>query len=171
VSRPTRASDVLDRLRRDPRVDVVVRAFVAQRLGLLGDDAELLGPVFDRLVYELVHRLGPGAALVIQANRLLEHLDAVVARAHPVDLSYPHDPEGNDAPPGAVVATVLTDDEAIVTAALQPRHTFDPLLATVLLEVDDREVLALTADDAEALAYALLRLVEVARDRDEEDPT
>jgi hypothetical protein len=149
----TKRDDLLTRLRADPRVDVVVRAFVAQRLGLLGDDADLLGDRFDDLVTEL-HRIGTAASLVVGATRLLDHLDAQLARAHPVDLEWTDD--------GAAEATVLTDADDRVTATLVPADPNHGVPTRVVVGVDDHPLLVLGVDDAEVLAYALLRLVREA---------
>ena len=57
----------------DPRIDVVIAAFVTQRLGLTFDDpVEQITP----LVLESMAR----GAYVIGAKRLLEHLDSITAR-------------------------------------------------------------------------------------------
>lgn len=57
----------------DPRVDVVIAAFVAQRLGwTLDDPVEQVTP----LVLESMTR----GAYVVGAKRLLEHLDSLTAR-------------------------------------------------------------------------------------------
>lgn len=137
-----------DRLRADPRVPVVTRAFLGQRLGLVGDDLELLD---DDVVVRFLALPG-SVTLGLGAVRLLERLDALVARAHPVDLSY----RSTD----VTVARVAVDDGDVeVTAALQ----LDGVEPWVTLEVDDREVVTLDVGDTEALAYALLRLVRLAR--------
>jgi len=153
----SQVTDLATRLRAaDDRVAVVERRLLAARLGLAGDDLELL---LNATVTDLLE-LPASVTLTLGAARLLAELDARDARAHPVDLEHLDD---------VLVATVLTGDERRVTAALQPALACDPLTATVLLEVDDREVLALDADDAEDVAYALLRLAREARDRTAED--
>lgn len=148
---------LVDRLRAaDPRVPVVERGLLAARLGATVQDLDLLdaGTVADLLAQ-------PAAVLhAFGAARLLEHLDAVVARAHPVALDRPTT--------DVVVATVLVDDgDVTLTAALQ-LDLVDPL---VVLEVDDREAVQVDLDETEALAYALLRLIDVARARPTTDPT
>lgn len=143
----TQRDDVLARLRRDPRVDLVARGLLAAQLGLTVDDLPLLR---DATVAELL-RLPSAVSLVVGAHRLLGELDAQLARAHPVDLDYPT--------AGVTVATVLTDDDDRVTVALN--HDVGARWP-VALEVDDRPLLDLTRDDAESVAYALLRLVALA---------
>lgn len=150
----TQRDDVLARLRRDPRVDVVARRLLAVRLGVPVDDLDLLP---DATVTHLLTLPSLDVALVLGAHRLLEHLDAQVARAHPVDLDRPV--------PGVTVATVLTADDDRVTVAYD--HDVGAH-RPVALEVDDRPLLDLTRDDAEALAHALLRLVAVAHEEDDE---
>lgn len=145
----SQVEDVRTRLRRDDRVPPVERALLASRLGLAGDDLELL---LDTTVTDLL-ALPSSVVLTIGAARLLGHLDAHVARAHPVDLAY------GDGVTTARVALGEDGDEGIVTAALQ--HDLPEWL--VLLERDDREVAQLDLAEAEALAYALLRLVELGR--------
>jgi hypothetical protein len=89
----------------------------------------------------------------VAASRLLERLDARLAREHPVDLEF-HGP--------VAVATVpLGDDDA-------GRVVLERGVVTITDDVDHR---ALSVDDAEALAYALLRLVAVARDPAPEEQT
>lgn len=153
------ARTLADRVRAaDDRVSYVERAFLAQRLGLAGDDLELLvdGTVADLLA------LPSSVVLPLAARRLLDQLDAHRARAHPVDLDY--------LPRGVTVARVLTDEEETLTVALDhdyhpgaPGDGPAPPVATLELERDDEHVATLTVDDAEALAYALLRLVQLAR--------
>jgi hypothetical protein len=140
----------------DPRVDVVVRAFLLQRLGLSDDD---LAREAVEEVYREVLRTFVAGHYVVGAVRLLERLDAQADRAHPVDLEF-HGPlttatvplgdgDGDDA-----LRLVLEDDRVYLPPDLDPagRH-------------------ALTADDAEALAYALLRLVTLARTEPSDPPT
>lgn len=57
----------------DPRIDIVVEAFVAQRLGWTLDE-----PVDE--VTPLVLESAARGSYVIAAKRLLEHLDSLVAR-------------------------------------------------------------------------------------------
>lgn len=143
--------ELADRLRAaDDRVPVVERAFLAQRLGLVGDDLELLD---DDVVTRFL-ALPASVTLPIAATRLLERLDAVVARAHPVLLDWPGDGDGFTA-----VATVpFGDDDRL-------RVVLDDGVVAVRREVSP--VLApLSLDDAEALAYALLRLVAHGRGGD-----
>lgn len=154
----------------DDRVPVVERRLLAARLGLPGDDLDLLP---DATVTDLLE-LPSSVVLTIGASRLLAELDARVARAHPVDLSYPHDPEGEDAPPGVVVATVLTAADDVVTAALDTTSYLDPPRASppvVRVEAADEVVLEVDVEAAEALAYALLRLAALAHDRATHPPT
>jgi hypothetical protein len=153
--------DVRTRLRAaDDRVPLVERRLLAARLGLAGDDLDLL---LNATVTDLLE-LPASVTITIGASRLLAELDAHVARAHPVDLSYPHDPEGEDAPSGVVVATVPVGDDDVRRLVLEDDvihvpHDVDPCSEE------------LTPDDAEALAYALLRLVSLARDRATYAPT
>lgn len=144
-------TDLIARLRADPRVPLVERGLLAARLGETLHDLESLG---DAVVSELLAQ--PSARLhTVGAHRLLERLDAQVARAHPVDL------ERRD---GVVAAIVHLDgddgdDATVVTGTLRVDRD-DP---EVVVEVDDVEAVALTLAAAEALAHALLRLVELGR--------
>lgn len=141
------AHDLRDRLRADPRVDVVARSFVAQRLGLVGDDLELLE---DATVADLL-ALPSSVVTFIGAARLLERLDAWLAREHPVDLEY-------------------RDDVVVARAPLEDDVTFDVRLrADGLIDLDRDLDPLLDPDEAEAIAYALLRLTEVARGRRREE--
>lgn len=58
----------------DPRIDIVVEAFVAQRLGWTLDD-----PV-DQVTELVLETPASRGGYVIGAKRLLEHLDSLVAR-------------------------------------------------------------------------------------------
>ena len=146
---PSVARNVADQLRAaDDRVPVVERAFLAQRLGLAGDDLELLD---ESTVTDLL-ALPSSVVLPIAASRLLARLDAVVARAHPVDLESYH---------ALTVAVVSTGDGAY-RAVLEDGRVYLPDGVPIGQTTDD----GLTLDDAEALAYALLRLVELGRGGD-----
>lgn len=146
----TASGDVRARLRAaDDRVPTVERALLAARLGLVGDDLDLL---LNTTVTDLLE-LPSSVTLTIAAARLLEHLDAHVARRHPVDLEY-----GDD----VTTARVPLGDDTMVTAALQ--HDLPAWL--VVLEVDDREAATLDVDEADHLAYALLRLVAHAEEEE-----
>lgn len=149
------ADDLRARLRRDDRVAVVERALLASRLGL-GSDDDLLD---DRVVDALL-ALPTAVILTIEAARLLERLDVIVARAHPVDLTY-HDRTA-DRYAATVARVPLGADglHGVVTAALVET---DPDLLLVLA-VDDREAASLDVAETEALAYALLRLVAHAEE-------
>jgi hypothetical protein len=155
---------ITDELRAaDPRVDDVVRAFVLQRLSLSDDD--LADDVVEAVLRHVL-RSFIGGHYVVGAVRLLARLDAVVARAHPVDLTY-HERTA-DRYAATVTRVPLGDDglHGVVTAALVDADP-DRL---VVLAVDDREAASLDVVEAEALAYALLRLVALARDRPREAP-
>lgn len=164
----SRYERVLDDARRDPRVDVVVRALLLRAVGWREDDVPRAD--VDALLAATL-RSSAAPSYVFAAVRLLAELDARVAREHPVDLEYRGD--GDDGGSGLVVATVLTEDERWVTATLG-RHD-DPggpddgrhvvVLAVGARPDDD----VLTRDDAERLGHALLRLVAVADDRDAEE--
>lgn len=150
--------DVRTRLRADDdRVPLVERRLLGARLGLTGDDLDLL---LNTTVTDLLE-LPASVTLTSGASRLLAELDAHVARAHPVDLSYPHDREGEDAPPGVVVATVpVGDDDDVLRLTLEDGAVYVPYGVTG----GDRPLAdRYDADDAEALAYALLRLVNLGR--------
>lgn len=139
-------SSLTNRIRaRDVRIPYVERAFLARQLGLGRDDLELLP---DAAVEALLNT--PTSVMnVIGAERLLEQLDAAVAREHPVDLDFPHD--------NVTVANVpMGDDEVLrVTSVIVPdAHR---------IVLDCEATPAFSPDDAEALAYALLRLVEHQR--------
>lgn len=144
--------DLRARANRDPRVAVVARAFLAQRLGLVGDDLELLA---DATVRDLL-ALPAGVLLDLAAARLLERLDAQLARAHPVDLD--HVEPVHDVPhAAATIARVPLDDDV----------SFDlTLRRDGMIDLDRDLDPLLTPDDAEALAYALLRLVALAREEE-----
>lgn len=72
--RLTSGRDVIASIRdNDSRVDVVIRAFVAQRLGWTLDD-----PV-DKVVPIVLESMSCGS-YVVGAKRLLEHLDSLLAR-------------------------------------------------------------------------------------------
>lgn len=129
---------VADRIRReDARVPYVERALLAAQLGTTLDDLLLLG---DDVVTSLLDR--PSAVVqTIGASRLLERIDAHVAREHPVDLER-HGP--------ITTASVPVGDDDATRVVLERGTVF----------IDSLE---LSADDAEALAHALLRLVALAR--------
>lgn len=147
----TRAGDVRARLRDgDDRVPLVERALLAARLGLTGDD---LGLLADATVADLL-ALPTGVTLTIGAARLLERLDAHVARAHTVDLDH------RDDATVARVALGADGEHGVVTAALGDGAP-DRL---VVLAVDDREVASLDVGETEALGRALLRLAALAGD-------
>lgn len=152
----TASGDVRTRLRAaDDRVPTVERALLAARLGLVGDDLDLL---LSTTVTDLLE-LPSSVTLTIAAARLLEHLDAHVARRHPVDLEY-----GDDV---TVVRVPLGDDDerGTVTAALQHEPS-NHARWLVVLEVDDAEAASLDLDEANHLAYALLRLVAHAEEEE-----
>lgn len=72
--RPLSGRDVIASIRdNDSRVDVVIRAFVAQRLGWTLDD-----PV-DKVVPIVLESMSCGS-YVVGAKRLLEHLDSLQLR-------------------------------------------------------------------------------------------
>lgn len=146
-------SSLANRVRaRDVRVPYVERAFLARQLGLGRDDLDLLP---DAAVEALLNT--PTSVMnVIGAERLLEHLDAAVAREHPVDLDY--------LASGNVRANVPQEFDATIELELVGGARIH--LDQTVLTPDDTEHdnhLDLTPDDAEALAYALLRLVEHQR--------
>lgn len=139
----------------DDRVPTVERALLAARLGLAGDDLELL---LDATVTDLLELPG-SVTLTIAAARLLGRLDAHVARRYPVDL------ERGD---GVTVARVPLGDDGergTVTAALQHEPS-NHARWSVVLEVDDAEAASLDLDEADHLAYALLRLVAHAEEEE-----
>lgn len=148
----THPSEFIERVRRDdPRVPVIERGLLAAQLGTTVHDLNLLEHQLPRVVATLLDR---SAAVVqtIGAQRLLEQLDAHEARRHPVDLEYPS--------ADVTVARVPFDDgDTELTAALQ--HDLEEPL--VVLEVAEREVAQLDVTETEALAYALLRLVQLHR--------
>lgn len=135
---------VRERLRADPRVPLVERAFLAQRVGLVGGDVELLR---DATVRDLL-ALPSSVVMTIGAARLLERLDAQLAREHPVDVDHPT--------PNVAVAHVPFDDDVVFDVVMRDDGRID-------LDRDLDPLLSL--DEAESLAYALLRLVELARSR------
>lgn len=142
---PARRESVQDRIRReDDRVPYVERALLAAQLGTTYDDLELLPEV--EVVQALLNR--PSAVVqTIGASRLLEKIDAHVARERPVNLEY-HGP--------ITTATVPIGDDESLRLVLED--------GTIHLPSDvDPGSLWFTTDDAEALAHALLRLVTLAR--------
>lgn len=150
-------SSLVERIRaRDARIPYVERAFLARQLGLGRDDLELLP---DDVVTTLLD-IPPSVSNVVGAERLLEQLDAHVAREHPVTLEWHHD--------NLVVAEVPInggDDELdalrlVLGDGKIELPTYDLREAT---DTGPNSEVKLDPDDAENLAYALLRLVEVAR--------
>jgi hypothetical protein len=143
--------DVRTRLRAtDDRVPLVERRLLGARLGLTGDDLDLL---LNTTVTDLLE-LPASVTLTIGASRLLAELDAHVARAHPVDLSSHGPLTTAEVPLGEddALQLVLEDGLIYLPPALdrEGQHALDP-------------------DDAEALAYALIRLAGVSRADAERD--
>lgn len=139
---PLTTESLVERIRsRDARIPYVERAFLARQLGLGRDDLELLPDA----VVETLLSIPTSVSNVIGAQRLLEHLDAHVAREHPVNVDHE---------PSRTVARVWLPGDEELTVALDGGFVTLP---------DGRQVLP---DDAEHLAYALLRLVEYAREKE-----
>jgi hypothetical protein len=152
---PLTTSSLIERLRADGRVPYVERGLLDRELGLFGD-LQLLD---DALVTTLLNT--PSAvSRTIAASRLLEHVDAHVAREHPVSLEWHHD--------NLVVAEVPLGDGERDVGALRlvfgdgkiELPTYDLREAT---DTGPNSEVKLDPSDAESLAYALLRLVEIAR--------
>lgn len=135
--------------REDSRVAVVERGLLAAQLGTTVQDLDLLG---DDVVRSLLDRPS-GVLQTIGAARLLEKLDAHAAREHPVDVDYLE-----------VVHPIDHAAVAIARVPLEDDVTFDVTLrrdGTIDLDRDLDPLLS--SDEAEHLAYALLRLVQVHR--------
>lgn len=149
---PAARESAQDRVRReDGRVPYVEQALLAAQLGTTIDDLLLLG---DDVVTTLVNR-SSAVTQTIGASRLLERIDAHVAREHPVDLEY-HGP--------ITTATVPIRDDDSVRLALESSVIYLPHHELAELTDDGYGAqVRLSPDDAEALAHALLRLVTLAR--------
>lgn len=135
----------------DDRVPVVERALLAARLGLAVDDLDLLLNVTVTDLLEL-----PGAVVhTVAAARLLDRLDARVARRHPVDLEHR---------PGVTVARVPLGDDDVLEVTLEDGAVHVPHGTSP----SDRRPLAerFELDDAAALARAVLWLVRFGRGGD-----
>ena len=141
-------SALVDRIReRDVRIPYVERAFLARQLGLGRDDLLSL----DDHVIGALTNIPTSVMNVIGAERLLEAIDAAVAREHPVDMEY-HGP--------VTTATVPIGDDDSARLVLEDGAIYVPRVTD---DVTEAFPLELSPDDAEAVAYALLRLVEYAR--------
>jgi hypothetical protein len=142
--------DLAADLRRDPRVPVVERAFLDQRLGLHGD-LELLD---DAVVAGLL-ALPVAVTYAVGAVRLLARLDALHARAHPVSLEREDD---------RTVARVPLDAEDLDADDDPGDVTFDLTLRDGRVDLDRDLDPLLTPADAERLGHALLALARLARE-------
>lgn len=144
-------ADFIARTREDdPRVSVIERGLLAAQLGTTVDDLDLLD---DAVVTALLNRVN-AATTVIGASRLLEKLDAHVARQHPVDLEW-HGP--------ITTATVPYGEDDVLRVVLEHGKIYLPFAAEVDSASPNPTAPTLTPDDAEDLAHALLRLVQIHR--------
>lgn len=131
------------RLRMDSRVNIIERALIAYRLG------ESSTALLDEHVIRELMDMPSGIVGTITASKLLEQLDAHEARKHPVDI----DRDGD-----VMIAHVPLDDD----------DTFDLILRDDNRIALDRDMDPfLNADEAEHMAYALLRLASIAREHEE----
>lgn len=150
----THPNEFMERIRRDDsRVAVIERGLLAAQLGTTIHDLDLLD---DAVVNALLNRSN-SPTTVIGALRLLELLDAHVARAHPVDVEHGQ----------VTTATVPIGEDDAVRLALEngvihlPHR--DLIDITLGIDTEPGPQVRLSPTDAEFLAYALLRLVQIHR--------